>query len=338
MSLSNLRTPSQGLPDDLDNREHESKGSSSSSSSSDSDTGDDHRPDPADQPRSRRHGRRADQGDLGSKVDKLIDSFDKLSGMVLENRKLIASGRASPDPVGGPGRTPFRPPTGDLPAAVARLRDLGGKTVNAGAPGAAALSFKDILRSKASAFGAMADRPTVPHRASDRLVPDDDSDTSSIGSRRGTDRRRGRRDGRRDDDDPSLDKPLAGDILKMIFANHRSALEFVTRGHSWHNTRAYHEARRQAQVLDAFLRDGAPHTCDGIEMLCRNVAGLWAADELHDPTQLEVMEFAPPQRIIPSSVMRTMQKDAEKLKKLRAGKGGGGGHGAGSVDGAAGRR
>ena len=80
------------------------------------------------------------------------------------------------------------------------------------------------------------------------------------------------------------------------------------------------------------LRDGVSLDCEGMEMLARNIAGLWVADEHQDATLLEVMEYAPPQRIIPPQVQRTLLKDAEKLKKLRGGSSKGGRGAGGAAD------
>lgn len=136
-----------------------------------------------------------------------------------------------------------------------------------------------------------------------------------------------------------MDGPLApGIIQKLYFGNFRSAYEYVDR-RSWENPRNYHEARRHAQVLDEFVLDGgATASMAGVERLCRYISGLERADKYKNMHFLEVIEYDPPDELLPNPVIREMIKDADRLKKLRSGpKQGGGGAGGSGGQSTAGR-
>ena len=109
---------------------------------------------------------------------------------------------------------------------------------------------------------------------------------------------------------------LGASIMGRIVRNHGSALNFV-RNVDFKNTRAMHEARRVAQAIDAFQREGVGHQYEGMEILLRTLAGLYKADEFGSQDILEQLEWAPPEDILPRGVVRTAVKDAQRQAKLR---------------------
>ena len=322
-SLGNLplRSPSQSIVDELNAAEAAASSSSSSSSSGSGEgsgsgsTAGSERDSDADRTPRRRRGRKKDKDELRA----LLAAVKQLT---LDVAELKQQRRA---PISTVGQTPFT-----VERAVDRIRSM---QAGGGGDAPTALygnsSIKDKLRFGAASFGAMTDKTVFKPRGQTGRSKDhseSDGGSSYDGDRKwhaAGRRRTGDRDYRHSDE-PSLDAPLANDIYQLIMANHQSATDFVMRGHDWKNTRSYHEARRQAQIFDKMLRDGVSLDCEGMEMLARNIAGLWTADEHQDATLLEVMEYAPPQRIIPPQVQRTLMKDAEKLKKLRGGSSKGG--------------
>lgn len=330
-SLSSLplRSPSQNIVDELQAAEQAAASSSSSSSStsgvgsgSGSTAGSERESDSDRTPRRRRRPKK-DKDELRE----VIAAIKQLSQDVAELKQ-----QRRP-PVSTAGQTPFT-----VAGAVGRIRSMGaGGGADAPAASQVDTSIKDKLRFGAASFGAMTDQTVFkPHRKTDRSKHHSESDGASSydGDRKwhAAGRRHTGDHNSRHSDEPSLDAPLASDIYQLIMANHHSATDFVMRGHDWRNTRSYHEARRQAQIFDKMLRDGVSLDCEGMEMLARNIAGLWVADEHQDATLLEVMEYAPPQRIIPPQVQRTLLKDAEKLKKLRGGSSKGGRGAGGAAD------
>ena len=127
--------------------------------------------------------------------------------------------------------------------------------------------------------------------------------------------RRRPRDHARDHHD--LDGRLAPELLRRIHRRARTASEFVRR-HDWDNTRSSHEARRIAQVVDQALAEGITTDSLAMEMLLRNLTGLYEADVNRNPPILAELEWEPPEELIPRSVMRTVLKDAERRAKFDA--------------------
>ena len=240
-----------------------------------------------------------------------------------------------------PVKTPAPGGKLSLEAAVGKIAALGaggGKV-----PLGATPSIKELLRNSSSGFGDASTKSVVkPKSRSTRVKPDSDSDSSSSDAdRRSRGKSKGRsssrRDRAKDDDGPSLDGQLApGIIRKLYFGHFRSAYEYVEH-QAWEKERNKHEARRHAQVLDAFIFAGATADMEGIEILCRNISALCMADQAKDMHLLEVIEYDPPDELLPAQVRRSAFKDAERLRKLRTGPrqgvggaGGAGGHAAGS--------
>lgn len=117
--------------------------------------------------------------------------------------------------------------------------------------------------------------------------------------------------------DAAADGRLGPIILTNILRHHRSAWDWVQRTANFTNSRNRHEARRIAHAIDAFLQEGVPVSSEGMEILLRNLAGLHKSDEFNDATFLEEMEWAPPECIVPDSVMRPIIKAVKRTKALR---------------------
>jgi hypothetical protein len=128
-----------------------------------------------------------------------------------------------------------------------------------------------------------------------------------------------------DDDDvgaspKTAEAPGDGRIAEVVMArlrtSHRSALDYV-RHLDFGNPRAGHEARRTAQALDALIKEGVPLHFEGMEILVRNLVGVCEADRFGDTCILEGLEWALPQDVVPSAVLRTVMKDAKRRKELK---------------------
>ncbi len=113
---------------------------------------------------------------------------------------------------------------------------------------------------------------------------------------------------------PRADGPIAQRMLDRILKHHRSAYAFVL-SVDFNNTRNMHEARRTAQAIDAFLRQGVTADFEGMEILVRNLAGLRKSDELRDPSILEEFEWAPPEDFVPRDIFRAVVKGAQRRAK-----------------------
>lgn len=281
-----------------------------------------------------RHLERMD-AKFDAKFDKVTADFAGLSATV---EKLKADRASShPSTPAPPGRTPGPRAGLTLEAAVGKIASLGAG--GAAAPGKVPLGakIKDHLRHASASFGDASAKPVIkPKGRSRRVNADSDSESSLSGTdRRSRRKARGRsgsrRDRAKDDDEPSLDGPLApGVIQKLYYGHFRSAYEYVEH-QPWENPRNKHEARRHAQVLDSFMFAGATADMEGIEILCRNISALGMADQAKDMSLLEVIEYDPPGTLLPPGVRRSAFKDAERLKKTRAGprQSGGGAGGSG---------
>ena len=280
---------------------------------------------------------------MDAKFDKVTADFagltatvQQLSGDVTE----LKSGQAHPRSLTpAPPKTPAPRSGMSLVDAVGRIAAMGasGGATPRGVPLGAQPSIKEQLRTSSDSFGVASARPVVkPSSRLRRDHSDSDSDSSSSAadrrSRRKPKGRSGSRRGRgNDDDEPSLDGPLAPGIIQKLYYGHfRSAYEYVEH-QAWEKDRNKHEARRHAQVLDSFIFAGATPDMEGIEILCRNISALVIADQAKDMHLLEVIEYDPPDELLPAQVRRSAFKDAERLRKLRAGpkKGAGGAGGAG---------
>ena len=79
-----------------------------------------------------------------------------------------------------------------------------------------------------------------------------------------------------------------------------------------------HEARRTAQAIDAFRGEGVSPELEGMEILLRALAGLQLADQLGNAGILEELEWSPPEQVLPTAVIRTAIKDAERRDKYRS--------------------
>jgi hypothetical protein len=108
-------------------------------------------------------------------------------------------------------------------------------------------------------------------------------------------------------------------IMNRLLKTHRNALDFVQRSH-FANIRSMHEARRIAQAIDAFTREGIDLHHEGMEILVRNLAGLHMADQHSDPSLLEHFEWDPPTDIVPRDILRTVFKDAKRNSKFKPSK------------------
>lgn len=184
-------------------------------------------------------------------------------------------------------------------AAVASYR--GGRPGGAStfAPRAHAGSAKEQLRRrKTTPFPPRRDQLAFDDFAGDRDSGDDDAGGSTTAG------------------DITGDGRLAEVLMANMRANHRSALDYV-RATDFSNLRAAHEARRTAQAIDALLREGVPLSFEGMEILLRNLAGVVEADRLGEPAVLTGMEWQPPQDIVPRSVLRTVLKDAKRIKEMK---------------------
>ena len=120
-----------------------------------------------------------------------------------------------------------------------------------------------------------------------------------------------------DKSDSVADDRLAPIIMERLLRHHNTVWDWVQRSAQFRNTRNMHEARRIAQAIDAFRREGVSWDSEGMEILVRNLAGLHKSDEYGDATFLEEMEWAPPESIVPDSVMRPIVKAVKRTKALR---------------------
>ena len=55
-----------------------------------------------------------------------------------------------------------------------------------------------------------------------------------------------------------------------------------------------------------------------MEALLRNLAGVCEADKMGDTAILEGLEWAPPQEIVPRTILRTVMKDVKRRNELKA--------------------
>ena len=119
------------------------------------------------------------------------------------------------------------------------------------------------------------------------------------------------------DRDPMRPEGRAADvIMARVLRDHGSALNFV-RNVEFKNLRNRHEARRVAQAIDAYRREGIDTSYEGTEILVRTLAGLYKSDQLGSPGILEQLEWAPPEDILPRSMLRRAIKDNKAQAKLR---------------------
>jgi hypothetical protein len=226
-----------------------------------------------------------------------------------------ASGAAAPAPPGALGG-------GVADAILAKLEALGARMDRIERPSRAAAAEEDFSMEEAvrrvSSFPRGRSHRSAGPGIKDRL-------RAAGKTPRATPFRPLPSSGDDSDDDPpprareseaSADEPQAKAIMANIRATHRTASAYV-RDADFSNLRAGHEARRTAQAIDALVKDGVSLELEGMEILCRNLAGIVLADQHGNPALLEQMEWQPPQAIVSKSVLRTLMKDAERAKKFK---------------------
>ena len=112
------------------------------------------------------------------------------------------------------------------------------------------------------------------------------------------------------------DGRVAEELMANILNNYRSALDYV-RSIDFKNQRSGHEARRTAQAIDAFVREGVSLHYEGMEILVRTLAGVVEADNYGEPAILTEMEWQPPQEIVPRAMIRTVLKDVKRRREIK---------------------
>ena len=240
----------------------------------------------------------ADATPRDRQIDKLTDIVGKLAADIAE-LKASSTGAAT-----GKSQRDQRFKTNDLAEAVGHISKVPATGTRASKP--KEKSFKTMLREGIETFA------NSPKQRGRGQTSPDVSDSSSVSDASSNSRRKTRR--RRDKHDQSADKPMGPAILAKALKFHRSVLEYVL-SLEFKNQRSFHECRRIAQAVDAFLAAGIDAKFLGMEHLLRNLAGLQIADQYKDPALLEELEWDPPQDIVPKSVLRTVIKDAERRKK-----------------------
>ena len=100
------------------------------------------------------------------------------------------------------------------------------------------------------------------------------------------------------------------------------------------NTRNGHELRRLALVIDLFVAwsgtSSSALSSPPFECMMRSFAAVFQADRDNDPNVLTVLEYRPKGHLLPSNMLRSVRKDAKRVKELvkssapsRRGRGGG---------------
>ena len=86
------------------------------------------------------------------------------------------------------------------------------------------------------------------------------------------------------------------------------------------NTRNGHELRRLALVIDLFVAwsgtSSSSLSSPPFECMMRSFAAVFQADRDNDPNVLTVLEFRPKGSLLPSNMLRSVRKDARRVKEL----------------------
>lgn len=189
---------------------------------------------------------------------------------------------------------------GDVESVVRSMRGMRSPVP----PPSSGPSIRDVLLRGVSGAGGGRSR-----RGRDRRVQMDSSDSSDSD---GDEETKGRRTSSRSK--TVADERIAATVLKRLLKNHTSAVAFV-RSNEFKNSRNMHEARRTAQAIDAFLREGVSAKFEGMEILVRALTGLYKSDQHSQPSLLEELEWAPPEDILPREIFRVVAKDAARRTK-----------------------
>jgi hypothetical protein len=110
---------------------------------------------------------------------------------------------------------------------------------------------------------------------------------------------------------------LAPKLMKHVYdQDYRSMLDFVRRS-DISNQRTYHEARRLAQSIDAFLKEGVTADFLGMEIAMRSLLGLVLADQTGNPALLEHLEWAPPKMPVSKDIYDSLVKTVHRAAKVK---------------------
>ncbi len=245
----------------------------------------------------------SDSNDPGDDVMSVTELSKAVTTMVQQMKTLQDHIMRAPATAAAPSP---RPDQRDVATAVGELRAMRQSVLPSRTPMPhSGKSMMDHLRGSVSArlhtpgFAAGIDDDS-----------NDDDDASDTGSAQHVTGRRAAGTG----SDAAADGPIAQRMLDRILKHHRSAYAFVL-SVDFNNTRNMHEARRTAQAIDTFLRQGVTADFEGMEILVRNLAGLRKSDELRDPSILEEFEWAPPEDFVPRDIFRAVVKGAQRRAK-----------------------
>ena len=244
-------------------------------------------------------GRRADDGSDGE------PSREELWKEMMKLKKQLRGLRVAEAEV--PGRA----------AAEAAMRSLASRGRARERDHAPAKHGGGILRSALARPGRDTPRPPSPRRRrrssrGRRRRKYDSGESSSDDSDYESDRRSRRRGdgGYRDGD------RVAAKILRKIEENGYRTVTAYVRQQPITNDRSRHEARRAAQAIDAFIKEGVSADFLGMEILVRTVSGIVKADTEKNPKLLEQWEWQPPESILDRDMEQVLYRNVERVLKL----------------------
>ena len=103
----------------------------------------------------------------------------------------------------------------------------------------------------------------------------------------------------------------------LAAGNKRTVLEVVEH-HTWRGPGVYHQQRRNAQAVDAMVKQFGLEVCSdvlGFEILVRSTYGLFLADIEGEVKLTEMYEWAPPQSFADPLSLRSKLKVVERWNK-----------------------
>jgi hypothetical protein len=126
-----------------------------------------------------------------------------------------------------------------------------------------------------------------------------------------------RRSRRRDDGASYRDGDrVAARILRRIDEMGFRTVSAYVRQQPISNERSRHEARRAAQAIDAFIKEGVSPDFLGMEILVRTVSGIIKADSDKNSRYLEQWEWQPPESILDRDMEQALYRNVDRVMRL----------------------
>lgn len=106
-------------------------------------------------------------------------------------------------------------------------------------------------------------------------------------------------------------------VLSNATKNGSSVLSWV-KAQAWKHSRNEREATALGAAIDALLAEGVDRTGDGIEILCRRLSGVHAADKFNNWKLCEVVEYPyASESLLDQRLLSRAVKDASALTRLQ---------------------